>query len=175
MRRLTAALGELPPSASRRVALAQLAAIAALSAEIAAVAADLAPLAAALAPQLLAVPGVGVLTAAKLLGETGDIRRFRSPAAFARHNGTAPIPASSGNHDTQRLNPAGNRQLNAALHRIALVQGRCHPSARQLLQRRRETTRETPKASLRVLKRHLSDVIYHAMTTDRSQPLPQAA
>ena len=69
------------------------------------------------------------------MGETGDIRRFRSPAAFARHNGTAPVPASSGTgaDGPQRLNRGGNRQLNAATHRIAVVQARCYPGAAALL------------------------------------------
>jgi transposase len=169
-RRLAAALAALPPSASRRVAAAQLACIEHLSAEIDTLAAELAPLVTGLAPALLAIPGVGVLTAAKILGETGDIRRFRSPAAYARHNGTAPIPASSGSgtNGPHRLNQAGNRQLNAALHRIAITQARHHPRARALLARRQQTTRDTTKGSLRILKRHLSDVIYHAMTADRT-------
>jgi transposase len=126
----------------------------------------------ALAPALLAICGAAVLTAAKILGETGDIRRFRSPAAYARHKGSAPIPASSATGATgpHRLNQAGNRQLNAALHRIAAVQARCHPPARALLQRRKQTTHDTPKGSLRVLKRHLSDVIYHVLTADRTPP-----
>jgi len=177
-RQLAAALAGLPATTARRVATAQLARIEHLSAEIDAIAAELAPLVTAIAPALLAIPGVGVLTAAKILGETGDIRRFRSPAAYARHNGTAPIPAWSGSHTVFRLNRAGNRQLNAALHRIALVQARLHPGARALLDRRRKTTRDTTKASLRVLKRHLSDVIYHAMITDVSRqdsPLPRSA
>ena len=164
--RLAAALAALPPSASRRVAAAQLTHIQHLSAEIDALAAELTPLVRELAPALLAITGVGVITAAKLLGETGNITRFRSPAAYARHNGTAPIPASSGKTGPQRLNRAGNRQLNAALHRIAITQARYHPPAQALLTRRQQTTRDTAKASLRVLKRHLSDVIYHAMTTD---------
>jgi transposase len=118
-----------------------------------------------------------VITAAKIVGETGDIRRFRSPAAFARYNSTAPVPASSGtgNDGPHRLNRGGNRQLNAALHRIALVQARCHPGAAALLERRGETRHETRKASLRVLKRHLSDVIYRALNADAwrlDQPTP---
>jgi transposase len=176
-RQLTAALAALPPCTASRVAAAQLARIDDLSSEITAIEAELAPLVTALAPALLAIRGAGVLTAAKILGETGDVRRFRSPAAYARHNGTAPIPAWSGNPRLQRLNRAGNRQLNAALHRIAVVQARCHPPARALLQRRQETTRDTAKASLRVLKRHLSDVIYHALAADaarRHQPAPAA-
>ena len=70
---------------------------------------------------LLDVPGVGPLTAAKLLGEIGNINRFGTSDAFAMYTGTAPIPASSGNRQTVRLNRGGNRQINAALHRIAVT------------------------------------------------------
>jgi transposase len=164
--KLEAGLRTLPGSAGRRIALSQLARITALTAEAGQAEQELAVLVHRLVPALLQVTGVAVITAAKILGETGDIRRFRSLAAFARHNGTAPIPASSGNHEVHRLNRAGNRQLNAALHRIALVQGRCHDGARALLARRGETAHETRKASLRVLKRHLSDIVYHALTAD---------
>jgi len=139
---------------------------------------ELAVLVRRLVPALLQVTGVAVITAAKILGEIGDIRRFRSLAAFARHNGTAPIPASSGNHDVHRLNRAGNRQLNATLHRIATVQARCHDGARALLQRRGATAHETRKASLRVLKRHLSDVVFRALAADAwrlDDPAQQAA
>ncbi len=166
--RLQAGLAALPASAGQRVALGQLARITALSAEITDLEQDLAGRVTVLAPDLLAIPGVAVLTAAKILGETGDIRRFTSPAAYARHNGTAPIPASSGTgHDgPHRLNRGGNRQLNAALHRIALTQARCHPGAAALLERRGRDKHETRKASLRVLKRHLSDAVYRALNTD---------
>jgi transposase len=175
---LQAGLGALPASAGRRIALSHLARITSLTEEITSIGKDLAAMVRALAPELLAIRGIQAITAARILGETGDIRRFRSQAAFARHNGTAPIPASSGSKDVHRLNPAGNRQLNAAIHRIALTQARCHDGARKLLQRRAETCRETRKASLRVLKRHLSDVIYRALAADAwrlDDPQPQAA
>ena len=165
---LEAGLRALPASAGQRIALSQLARITALSAEITGLEKDLAALVTVLVPELLAIPGVAVITAAKIIGETGDIRRFRSPAAFARHNGTAPVPASSGTGTggPQRLNRGGNRQLNAALHRVAVVQARCHPGAAALLERRGQDKHETGKASLRVLKRHLSDVIYRALNAD---------
>ena len=177
---LEAGLRALPASAGRAVALSQLARVTALSAEITGLEKDLAGLVTALVPELLAIPGVAVITAAKIIGEAGDIRRFRSPAAFARHNGTAPVPASSGTGTggPQRLNRGGNRQLNAALHRIAVVQARCHPGAAALLERRGQDKHETRKASLRVLKRHLSDVIYRALNADAwrlDQPAPHAA
>jgi transposase len=129
-----------------------------------------------------------VLTAAKILGEAGDIRRFTSGAAFARHNGaafarhngTAPVPASSGTGDDgpHRLNRGGNRQLNAAIHRIALAQARCHPGAAALLARRGREEHETRKASFRVLKRHLSDAVYRVLKADAwrlGQPAQHAA
>jgi transposase len=176
---LQAGLRALPASAGRRVALAQLGDVTAMTAQIAALSKDLQALVQQLCPELLAICGIGVISAARILGETGDIRRFRSPAAYARHTGTAPIPVSSGRPDgPQRLNHGGNRQLNAALHRAALTQARCHPGARALLERRAATIRETRKAALRVLKRHLSDVIYrtqHAAAWRLDQPPQQAA
>ena len=166
--RLAAGLAALPGSAGRRIALSALARITALTGEISALEDDLETLVRRLAPALLDLAGVAVITAAKILGETGDIRRFRSTAAYARHNGTAPVPASSGtgSDGPHRLNRGGNRQLNAALHRIAIVQARCHPGARALLERRSQDKHETRKASLRALKRHLSDAVYRALNTD---------
>jgi transposase len=180
-RELQARLLALPASAGRRVALSLLAAVTAATAEIAQLDADLTVLLSELCPQLLAVCGIGVVTAARLLGEAGDARRFRSPAAYARHNGTAPIPVSSAAgaaSGPQRLNRGGNRKANAAVHRAALTQARHHPGARNLLERRAATIRETRKAALRVLKRHLSDVIYRALLADAwrlDQPLQTAA
>ena len=72
------------------------------------------------APTLLALPGCGALTAAKLIGESAGVERFSSKGAFAMVNGTAPIPVWSSNRERFRLNRGGNRQLNVALHRIAL-------------------------------------------------------
>jgi transposase len=72
---------------------------------------ELARLVDTLAPSLLTIRGCAVLTAAKILGETADIRRFRSRHAYARHNGTAPLPAWSGNQTRHRLSRIGNRQL----------------------------------------------------------------
>jgi transposase len=85
--------------------------------------------------------------------------------AFARHNGTAPLRVWSGNNDRHRLSRAGNRQLNAALHRIALTQARYHPGARQFIDRRMGSG-GSGKEAVRVLKRRLSDVGFRAMTAD---------
>jgi transposase len=126
---------------------------------------DLVPRVRRLAPSLLALCGCGVLTAAKLVGETADVRRFRSKDAYARHNGSAPLPVWSANKQRHRLSRTGNRQLNLALHRIALTQARHHPDAQRYLARRRAGG-NTPTEAIRALKRRLSDVVYRALLAD---------
>jgi transposase len=122
---------------------------------------------AVIAPSLLTLVGCGPLTAAKILGETAGVDRFRTKDAFARHNGTAPLPVWSSNRARHRLSRTGNRQLNAALHRIAMTQARCHPDARALLDRRKAGG-DGGMEALRILKRRLSDVVYRAMITDQA-------
>ena len=121
-----------------------------------------------LAPSLLALVGVGALTAAKIVAETADVRRFKSKDAYARHNGTAPLPVWSGNQERHRLSRTGNRQLNAAIHRIAVTQMRCHDDAKTYLERR-IAGGNTKTEALRALKRRLSDVVFRALLAD-TQP-----
>ncbi|MCC3312971.1 transposase [Nocardia africana] len=64
-----------------------------------------------------------------------------------------------------RLSRTGNRQLNAAIHRIALTQARCHPDARELLARRKASG-DGGMEALRVLKRRISDAVFRAMVND---------
>jgi transposase len=118
-----------------------------------------------IAPALLALVGVGPLGAAKIVGEVADIRRFRSKDAFARHNGTAPLPVWSGNRERHRLSRTGNRQLNAAIHRIAITQIRCYPDAAVYFERR-TAAGNTPTEARRALKRRLSDIVYRALLLD---------
>jgi len=127
-----------------------------------------------LAPSLIAIRGCGSLTAAKILGETAGVERFKSKDAYARHNGTAPLPVWSSNRQRHRLSRTGNRQLNAAIHRIALTQTRWHPPAQALIARRRANG-DGGLEALRVLKRRLSDVVYHALKADAANELPLAA
>jgi transposase len=117
-----------------------------------------------IAPTLLALIGVGALTAAKIVAEVADVRRFKNKDAFARHDGTAPIPAWSASPH-YRLSRTGNRQLNAAIHRIAITQARCHPDAIAYLAHRAELG-DTPKKARRALKRRLSDIVYRALLAD---------
>ena len=118
-----------------------------------------------LAPRLLAVVGVGPLIAAKIIAEVADVRRFKHKDAFARHNGTAPLPAWSGNPNRHRLSRTGNRQLNAAIHRIGITQLSHHPDARAFRDRR-TAMGDTPTEALRALKRRLSDVVFRALLAD---------
>jgi len=125
-----------------------------------------------LAPALLALPGVAELTAAKIVAETAGADRFRSKDAFARHNGTAPLPVWSGNRVRHRLARTGNRQLNCAIHRIAVTQKRCHPGAQAYLQRR-ISAGDTNLEALRALKRRLSDIVYRTLLADTAATAAQ--
>lgn len=127
-----------------------------------------------LAPTLLAVVGVGPLTAAKILGETAGVDRFASKDAYARYNGTAPLPVWSSNRARHRLSRTGNRQLNAALHRMALTQMRVHPPAKAMIERRRANG-DGGMEALRILKRRLSDVAYQALRADLAIKAERAA
>ncbi|WP_216638403.1 IS110 family transposase [Mycobacterium asiaticum] len=130
------------------------------------------------APVLLAMPGCGELTAAKLVGETAGVVRFKSEAAFARHAGVAPVPVWSGNtRGRVRLTRSGNRQLNAALHRIAVTQIRLDGLGQTYYRRRLAEGDSTPEA-LRCLKRRLARVVFNHLHSDhnnRQKPCQLAA
>ena len=133
-----------------------------------------------LVPTLLALVGCGALTAAKIVGETAGVTRFRSKAAFARHNGSAPIPVWSGNDDRHRLNRGGNRQLNCALHRIAITQMQKPGPARDYIDKRLAAG-DTKTEAIRALRRKLSDEVYRRLSLDErarsatTEPLDRAA
>jgi transposase len=111
------------------------------------------------------IPGVGPFIAAKILGEVGDPTRVRSKAAFAVLTGAAPLSACSGQTHRHRLNRGGNRQLNWALHYIALVQCRIMPDA-QAYMGRQWAAGKLHKEAMRCLKRHLSNVVYRHLEAD---------
>lgn len=130
------------------------------------------------APVLLAMPGCGELTAAKLVGEVAGVTRFKSEAAFARHSGVAPVPVWSGNTAGRvRMTRSGNRQLNAALHRIAVTQIRLDGLG-QTYYRHRLSQGDSTTEALRCLKRRLSRVVFGHLHTDhqnRQKPCQPAA
>ncbi len=121
-----------------------------------------------LSPALLRLPGCAALSAAKLVAESADVSRFRSSAAFAMHNGTAPIPVWSGNQERHRLNRGGNRQLNIALHRIAITQMRLGGRASDYVARRL-TMGNTKTEAIRALRRQISDEVYRRLRQDYSE------
>jgi transposase len=175
--KVQARLAELPPSLVRRLALELLADIGELTGRINALEREITALVQVQAPQLLTLPGCGPLTAAKLVGETANPARFRSEARFAMHTGTAPIPASSGKTNRHRLARGGNRQLNVALHRIAVTQIRLDGLGRAYYQRRRAQG-DTTMEALRALKRRLARIVFNLLRPTgqtAAAPLPQAA
>jgi transposase len=114
------------------------------------------------APQLLAEPGIGVLLAAKFIGEIAGIERFRSDAQLARLAGCAPIPVSSGRTDRHRLDPGGNRRLNSAFYMLAVIRIAHDPRTAVYLQKQRHNGK-TQKEAIRSLKRHLVRRVYHLL------------
>jgi transposase len=130
------------------------------------------------APMLLGMPGCAELTAAKLVGEAAGVTRFKSEAAFARHAGVAPVLVWSGNTAGRvRMTRSGNRQLNAALHRIAVTQIRLDGLGQTYYRHRLAAGDSSPEA-LRCLKRRLSRVVFghlHKDHQNRIQPCQTAA
>jgi Transposase IS116/IS110/IS902 family len=99
--------------------------------------------------------GCGPLTAAKPIGEIAGADRFATDAKLARSGGAAPIPASSGNTNRPRLDRGGNRQLNCALHRLAVNKGTWDPETAAYLARK-QAEGKSRKEALRCLKRILA-------------------
>src|SRR5918995_972072 len=155
-------LARAEQTARVRIARDELRRLRDLTAATTALEAEIADLVAQVAPQLLDEPGFGPLTAAKLLGEIAGAERFGTEAKLARAAGVAPIPVSSGKTHRPRLDRGGNRQLNTAIHRIALTRARCHPETRTYLARQRAAAK-TGLEAMRCLKRHLTRRIWHLL------------
>jgi len=139
--------------------------ITALAAEAAQAEAQIAGLVEGMTPGLVAAEhGVGALTAARILLGWSHAGRIRSEAAFAMLSGSAPVPVSSGRTDRHRLNRLGDRQLNCALHTIAVTRMRSHPATLAYVARRRaegKTDREIRRCLKRYLARHLYRELNH--------------
>ena len=121
--------------------------------------------------------GISTRSEAELLVEVGDPRRFAGEGGFARFNGTAPIPASSAEGDGEpvryRLNRGGNRRVNAVLHIMAVTQLAHDQRARRIFDDARHRG-HSKKEAMRVVKRHLSDVVYRRMLADLERRLATA-
>src|SRR5665811_1119217 len=111
---------------------------------------------------LLDLHGIGPTGAARLLVEVGNITRFPNRGHFASWTGTAPIDVSSGDRQHHRLSRGGNRQINAVLHMMAVVQLRNHTEGRAYYDRK-VATGKSPNEAMRCLKRRLSDIVYRAL------------
>ncbi|NEB23169.1 IS110 family transposase, partial [Streptomyces sp. SID6673] len=145
----------------------ELADIVAVSTRVTAMTRRIEKLVVTVAPTLLAMPGCAALTAAKLVGESAGITRFGTEAQFARHAGVAPIPVWSGNTAGRvRMTRSGNRQLNAALHRIAITQIRLSDSLGHTYYEKKKAEGMSNREALRCLKRRLARVVFHHLTTD---------
>jgi transposase len=139
-----------------------------LSAESRQLRGEIAQLVEAVAPTLLNEPGVGPISAARILIAWSHRGRFRSEAGFAMLAGASPIPASSGQTIRHRLNRGGDRQLNRALHTIALARRATHRPTRDYIDRRTregKTTREINRCLKRYLARHLYRLLERSAAT----------
>ena len=114
---------------------------------------------------LTQIQGIGVITAARILGHTGPITRFADRAHYASYAGVAPIEASSGQVQRHRLSRRGNRQLNSALHGVAITQQR-HPGAGRDYYAKKIAEGKTTGEARRALKRHLADLVYATLVAD---------
>jgi transposase len=110
--------------------------------------------------------GVGPVVAATIVGITGDIGRFATRDRFAAFGGTAPIEVSSGARVVHRLSRRGNRQLNHAIHIVAVCQIRHRHSPGRAFYDRKLAEGKTTKEALRALKRRISDALYTRMRHD---------
>jgi transposase len=152
-------LRKLPVSATVRIAREQVVLLRCLTRQIDQLAAELAELVKAHRPKLLAEQGCGALTAAILIGHTAGVERFRKHSSFGLQTGTAPIPCSSGQRAQHRLNRGGDRQLNHALHIIAITRAQRDQATKEYLARK-EAEGKTTKGALRCLKRYLARRFY---------------
>jgi transposase len=141
-----------------------------LSSEVADAEHALAALLAEVAPSLLEECGVGPVCGAQLLVSSGDPSRMRSEASFAALAGTSPVDASSGKQRRHRLNRGGDRQLNWALHVIALQRVRHHPETSAYHQRLLAAGK-TAKEARRCVKRALARHFYRRLREISSLPL----
>ena len=159
-----------------RIARDELRRINDLSRAVDALESEIAALVSEIAPQLLDEPGCGPLTAAKLVGEIAGADRYSSDAKLARAAGLAPIPVSSGRTNRHRLDRGGNRQINTAIHRIALTRARIDPQTIAFIERK-TSEGKTKREAIRALKRHIARRIWQLLRTPppRNQITPSTS
>ncbi|GAA4398803.1 hypothetical protein GCM10023168_05240 [Fodinibacter luteus] len=149
----------------RRLAAEELAELVTVDAKIKTSTAELKILVLARGSSLMDLPGVGPVVAARVLADVGDVTRFADRNRFASWTGTAPLDASSGEHDRHRLSRAGNRRVNHVIHIAAVTQLRLNSDGRAYYRRKRAEGKK-PLEALRCLKRRISDAIYRQLVAD---------
>jgi transposase len=125
-------------------------------------------------PTLLAEPGVGPVVAAQLFISWSHRGRVRNEAAFAALAGTAPLEASSGQRSRHRLNRGGDRDLNRALHTVAITRLRCHPETIRY-ETRRTAEGKTHRDIRRAIKRTLARSLYRQIQAATQLEAPPIA
>jgi transposase len=110
--------------------------------------------------------GVGPVLACGIIGHSGDVARFKSRDNYAAYNGTAPVERSSGGRVVHRLSMRGNRQLNHAIHMVAIVQIRNHGTDGRAYFDRKLAEGKTKREALRALKRQVSNSVYRQLLVD---------
>lgn len=120
---------------------------------------------------LTELDGVGVILAARVLAHTGPISRFASPAHYASYAGVAPVEVASGQTSRHRLSRAGNRQLNCAIHLIALQQVRHNRGGGRVYYERKIAEGKTTREAMRCLKRRVANRLHRVLTQDHRRKL----
>jgi transposase len=115
------------------------------------------------------VYGIGPVLACALIGYTGDISRFKNRDQFAAYNGTAPVEVSSAGRVTHRLSRRGNRQLNHAVHMVAICQIRQTDSDDRIYFEKKVAEGKTKKDAIRSLKRQISNTVYRQLVLHAQQ------
>jgi transposase len=132
-------------------------------------AAQISELVAASGSTLTTTVGIGAITAGRLIGRTGHASRFPNPASFANYAGAAPIEIASADKARHRLSRSGDRQLNAALHTVAITQIRTPGSRGHTYYNTKIAEGKTPREARRCLKRRLADHIWRTMIADEQR------
>ena len=167
--RLDRRLRAMTPSARVRVAREELVHIRRLTRQVVQLERELRDLVKAHRPVLLTETGCGPMTAAILIGRTTGAQRFKTDASIAKQAGVAPIPCSSGQSDRYRLNRGGDRQLNRALHTIAITRARHDPATKAYLARK-QAEGKTKREAIRCLKRYIARDIYRILVPIITKP-----
>jgi len=115
---------------------------------------------------LIELYGVGPILACELIGYTGDVRRFASRDQFASYAGVAPVELSSGGRTVHRLSRRGNRQLNHAIHMVAICQIRQTDSEGRIYFEKKVAEGKTKREAIRALKRHVANAVYRQLLVD---------